>query len=243
MANTLSFDLLSELLSAEGSTSREVAWTAFVQAANKLLLHTAHSLGGGYDAAMDRYAFTLEQLRHDDFRRLRAFQPQGSGKLSTWLVIVARRLCLDYERQRYGRSRSLAPPERLAQAGRRRLVDLAGEGLDLDRHAAKNEADPLSELCAAELHRSLEQALASLSPQERLLLKLRYEDGLSASTIARAMHLPTPFHVYRRTARLLDGLRRSLAEQGQPNAPRSTGQHLTDTATLGQAKPARRSVP
>lgn len=81
------------------------------------------------------------------------FHPEGCGRLSTWLVVVARRLCLDAERQRYGRSRAEAASEpAAAHAGRRRLVQLAGEALDPDRHPATTQIDSLSALCAAEAY-------------------------------------------------------------------------------------------
>jgi RNA polymerase sigma factor (sigma-70 family) len=238
VANSLPFDLLSKLFSADTPSSRDAAWAAFVQAASKLLLHTAHSMGGGYDAAMDRFAFMLDQLQRDDFRRLRAFHPEGCGKLSTWLVVVARRLCLDSERQRFGRSRAEATSEHgVTHIGRRRLAQLAGVALDPDSHPPAREPDALQALCAVETERELHLALAGLTPQERLLLKLRYEDGLSASVIARMLGLPTPFHVYRRTTQLLTGLRQSLRRL--PDPERSAG----DRPKVGETIPMPRSVP
>jgi len=47
---------------------------------------------------MDRYAFVLDRLRARNFRRLRRFQPRGSARFTTWLVLVSRRLCLDHRR-------------------------------------------------------------------------------------------------------------------------------------------------
>jgi hypothetical protein len=43
---------------------------------------------------------------------------------------------------------------------------------------------------------------------------MRFEDGRSAATIARAMGFPTPFHVYRRLSFVFGQLRASLAERG-----------------------------
>ena len=53
-----------------------------------------------------------------------------------------------------------------------------------------------------------------LEPSDKLLLTLRFEDQRSAAEIARVVGLPTPFHVYRRLNRLLDGLRARLAAEG-----------------------------
>jgi DNA-directed RNA polymerase specialized sigma24 family protein len=67
----------------------EAAWGAFVRAHTRLLLHVARAFGGDYDAVMDRYAFILEKLRADDYRRLRSWAADRRSKLTTWLVIVA----------------------------------------------------------------------------------------------------------------------------------------------------------
>ena len=61
---------------------------------------------------------------------------------------------------------------------------------------------------------ALHNALAELDPPDRLLLKLRFDDGLSAADIADLMRLPTPFHVYRRLTALLDSLRKALRMRG-----------------------------
>ena len=60
----------------------------------------------------------------------------------------------------------------------------------------------------------LAAALSTLAPADRLLLKFRFEDDLSASAIAKAMGFPTPFHVYRRLNALFLTLRRSLQTGG-----------------------------
>ena len=242
MAGTLPSGLLQTLLSAEDVAAREQAWSAFVNGASKLLLRTAHSMGGGYDAAMGRYTFILEQLRRDDFRKLRGFEPAGAGKLSTWLVVVARRLCLDYERQRYGRLRSDDTMEQEVHARRRRLADLTVEEVDVECVAVDPADNALSKLCNAELQSSVDHALAQFTPDDQLLIKLRYADALSASAIARIMNFPSPFHVYGRSARLLKSLRQVLAEQGFDNSTNPTGSNERKSSEHPSI-PLLRSVP
>src|SRR6185503_13736524 len=96
---------LGSLLDAKDDAAREARWTDFIGTYSRLILHVTRSGGGLHDAAMDRYAFVLEQLRHDDFRRLRAYVADGRSEFSTWLVVVAQRLCRDHQRHRYGRFR------------------------------------------------------------------------------------------------------------------------------------------
>jgi RNA polymerase sigma factor (sigma-70 family) len=207
---------LSRLLHAVDRASREEAWTRFVRTHTRLLLHVARSLNHDYDTAMDAYAFILEQLRRDDFTRLSAYVANSRCKFSTWLVVVSRRLCLDHLRQRYGRARDPAESAYHGEprAARRRLMDLLGESIDPDRIAQPSSADPESELEARDLNEALASALSALHARDRLLLKLRFEDGLSAREIAEVMDLATPFHVYRRLNALLASLRRWLLRRG-----------------------------
>ena len=80
------------LLSACDPGERDRRWASFLAQFSALILHTARRLGGERDAVMDRYTFVLDALRADDRRRLRHITTDGSGKFTTWLVAVARRL-------------------------------------------------------------------------------------------------------------------------------------------------------
>lgn len=209
---------LSGLLTASDPAAREQAWASFVGAHSRLLLHTARSIAHDYDAAMEAYAYILESLRRDDFKRLRAYASDGRAKFTTWLVVVARRLCLDQRRHTYGRVRNRDVPSAEAHASRRRLVDLIADQLDLSgpNHAALG--NPETELRARELKSALREVLEGLDPPDRLLLRLRFGDDLSAREIADVMRLPTPFHVYRKLNSLLESLRRSLRRAGIEDA-------------------------
>jgi RNA polymerase sigma factor (sigma-70 family) len=205
---------LSSLLAASDTNAQDQAWAAFVAEHSRLLLNVARSVTSDHDAAMDGYTYILEQLREDGCRRLRAFVPDGRSRFTTWLVVVARRLCLDHRRQRYGRVRDDDPVG--AMAARRRLLDLVAEK-DPDE-IASTRVDPEQSLQAAELHDVLEAALARLDPADRLLLKLRFEDELPAREIGAVLRLPTPFHVYRRLNALLPELRAALRKRGVEDA-------------------------
>jgi len=205
---------LSTLLDAADPAARELAWTTFVETHSRLLLHAARSVERDHDAAMDAYAHLLEQLRRDDFRRLRAYASDGRSKFTTWLVVVARRLCLDRVRQRYGRTQESGPHAEQSHAIRRRLVDHIAEAIDADDLADTAAGDAEMRLRAAELERALTSALASLAPRDRLLLRLRFDGDLAAREIAHLLKLPTPFHVYRRLNALLAQLRESLSRRG-----------------------------
>lgn len=208
--------VLATLLGAPDVTSKEAAWAAFLDCYTGLLLQTAYSLTRTYDAAMDGYTFVLEQLRRNDFLRLRGFAADGPSRFSTWLAVVARRLCLDRARQHYGRTRGVREDDgkfRAARAMRRRLADLVVERIDVTC-LTDYSTDPEAALTAAERSRALAAVLQRLSVQDHLLLKLRFEKDLPAREIADLMGLASPFHVYRRLKLLLASVRRALQQAG-----------------------------
>lgn len=208
------------LLNATDQAAREAAWRSFVNTYSRLLMHTARAVARDHDRAMDGYAHILEQLHSDDFRRLRGYSADGRSKFTTWLVVVARRLCLDHHRQQYGRARQDATgiDGQEARAARRRLVDLLAEAVDPVDLSAPDTADPQAELQARQLAEALADVLRRLEPADRLLVKLRFEDDLAAREIAQVMGLPTPFHVYRRLNAVLDTLRGLLRRRGVDDA-------------------------
>lgn len=205
---------LAGLLGAGDGRVRDEAWASFLATHTRLLLHTARSVTDGHDAAMDAYTYLLEQLRSDDYRRLRAYNPDGKSKFTTWLVVVARRLCLDWHRQRYGRARETSQPRRDARAVRRRIVDLVTDNVDPAQSAASEAGRPDAALESAELSAALESSVAGLGSRDRLLIALRFQDDLSANEIAGLLGYPTPFHVYRHLNRLLSHLRGELRRRG-----------------------------
>ena len=206
---------LGALFNASDPASKDSAWSEFLKRHNSYLIKTTRFLSRDYDGAMDRYRYVLEELRRDDFKRLRGYATDPRSRFSTWLVAVVRRLCVDYERKRYGRTReSVSGVTREARTTRRRLLDLLAEELHPGRVRDESVSSPEQQMREAELVDALESAVAELGPDDRLLLKLRFEDELPVSKIARVMQLPSVFHVYRRLKPILAELRRRLKETG-----------------------------
>ena len=206
---------LSGLLAAAGSAPGEAAWAAFLQAHSRLLLSVCRSVGRDYDATMDAYAFVLDQLRKDDYRRLRAYAADGRSKFTTWLVVVARRLCLDHHRHEYGRARDGGTDAVKKRGVRRRLIDLIAADVDPGTIADPASVDPETAVMAGEQAARVSAAVAGLEPRDRLLLTLRFEDDLSAREIGELLGFPTPFHVYRRLTAVLATLRWRLDHDPQ----------------------------
>jgi RNA polymerase sigma factor (sigma-70 family) len=212
---------LVTLLRSPDPVAREEAWAALVRAYHPLLLHAARSLGGDRDAIMDRYAYILSQLRENQFHRLQTYASDRRTKFSTWLLVVASRLCLDHNRHLYGRARPTQhqrPREELVRERRKSLVDLLGAEAQPEELEDTASPNPEVQLRKHELQNALEDVLATLDPRDRLLLRLRFEQELSVPRIAAVMGFPSPFHVYRRLSQLFDDLRVQLKRRGIENS-------------------------
>lgn len=206
---------LARLLEARNEAQVDGAWATFLSAYHKLVLYAIRSTERDRDVVMDCYAYVLDQLRRDDFRRLRAFAAKGRAKFTTWLVVVTQRLVLDHRRARYGRERPVANP-RVADPfeARRRLADLVASEVDITQVEDSGAANPDRNLSARERRSALQSVFTDLAERDQLLLSLRFQDERSAREIAQIMDYPSPFHVYRRLKAVLEQLRADLESRG-----------------------------
>jgi RNA polymerase sigma factor (sigma-70 family) len=204
---------LEVLFAPPDDAAREKAWADFLARCSGILLRVARVMGGDQDAVMDRYAFILDALKRDDYRRLRAYVDDGKSSFDTWLAVVARRLCMDEYRGRYGRAQSESETTIARRALRRNLGDLVGSELGLDELLARDAAPDVA-LEQKERRSTLDAVLAHLETEDRVILRLRFEDDVSVPEIARLLGLGSPFALYRRINRILAGVRRSLEAAG-----------------------------
>ena len=205
---------LRDLSLAQSAAGWDEAWARFVRRFSPLLLHTARVVARDHDRTMDAYAYLLGHLREDAAKRLKQYEESPQSTFSTWLVVVARRLCLDYLRQQYGRVRGDSDRESAEHVERRHLVDLVAEEIGDDMHLPDSSDAPDVLVRRNDLRAALLSSLARLSPAQRLLLAMRFEDGRSAREIAAALRYRTTFHVYRALNAVLSELRQSLASRG-----------------------------
>jgi RNA polymerase sigma factor (sigma-70 family) len=203
---------LDRLLDASTEAAREQAWEDLIRRHGRLLLHVARSTARDYDVKMDRYAHILEMLRADDFRRLRAYRSDRRSRFTTWLVIVAQRICIDLERSRYGRVRSDSRQAADVRRTRRDIVELIGS--DVEVSSIIGVDDPEADYATAQIRAAVLQTLETLPPRDRLLIKLRYEDELSVEQIASLLGLKNRFHVHRQLKAILAQLRGDLLRRG-----------------------------
>ena len=206
---------LAVLLDGADPSTRERAWSAFLDRYHRLLLKAAGRFGGDYDARMDRYRFLVESLSADECRRLRAYQAQPRSSFPAWLTVVTRRLCVDFERSRTGRLRAGSDPDgaRESHRARQRLAQLVGSDVSPDEIAESGRGAE-ERLVDDERHAAVESVLGALSAGDQLLLRLRFDDDLPVRRIAQVMGFPTVFHVYRRLNALLAQVRTQLETRG-----------------------------
>jgi RNA polymerase sigma factor (sigma-70 family) len=210
---------LVRLLQSQDAVQANTAWDRFLASHHKLLLYAIRTTEHDRDAVMDCYAYVLEQLRRDDYRRLRSFAAGGRAKFTTWLVTVTCRLALDHKRRRYGRERPAADAQAADRLeARRRLVDLVDSAVDVSELADPDAANPSTRLSEEERRAAVKAALAEQPGRDQLLLSLRFQDDRSAREIADIMGFPSPFHVYRRLKAVLARLRAALEARGIDDA-------------------------
>lgn len=208
---------LSALLQASDDVTRSRVWVAFLDEYSKLLLQTARRSATSHDGAMDHYAFILEQLRDDDFRRLRTFAGEGRGKFTTWLVVVARRLCVDRYRRTHGRPQAQqdsSTAEFVEHTTRRNLADLVAREIDWERVEDGGRLQPDAELVSEERRMALKSVVGKLDVADQLFLKLRFEDDIPLARIGPMVGLGSRWQVHRRLKAVLARLREGLEARG-----------------------------
>lgn len=93
--------------------------------------------------------------------------------------------------------------------GGERAAHLVGETERPDEAALGREREAEAERVVA----ILEEEMGELDPQDRLILKMRYESDFKIADIARTLHVPAK-PLYRRIDKLLSELRRGLQRRG-----------------------------
>jgi RNA polymerase sigma factor (sigma-70 family) len=102
------------LFEALRSENPRDGWGEFLNVYSPVLYQTARASTSNDEDASDCYLHICEQLAKQNFRRLLRFDPEGKASFTTWLRVVARNLCFDWHRKRYGRRRPFKTLEALS---------------------------------------------------------------------------------------------------------------------------------
>ena len=248
------------------------AWTDFLVQYSDHIYKTARLTTGDEEAAADCYLYICQKLCEKNFQRLLRFKPEGPAKFETWLSVVARNLCFDWLRGRYGRRRAFRSVERLSQfenevfrlhvqqgmSLEETLMQLAPRNPDATLEAVEaadaliqqalsprqrwalrqqwapkeilpvgageeenatsveiedSRPSPELALIVREDQKRLADVVAKLEPEERLLIRLRFEEELSLADIARLTEAGDAQRAYYRMNLVLDKLRKSLRQK------------------------------
>lgn len=92
------------------SRRSDAGWSVFLQSYSPLLRDVIRRYQSNEYRVQECFEFVCAGLSDDNFRRLMAFDPSGPAAFSTWLIAVCANLCIDFNRQIYGRARE---PEKI----------------------------------------------------------------------------------------------------------------------------------
>jgi RNA polymerase sigma-70 factor (ECF subfamily) len=176
-----------ELVAACQSGERE-AFRELFELHRDRVYSIALRYSGDESAAMD--------IAQDTFLKLFASLPdfRGDAALQTWIYRVVVNCCFDYKRRA------------------KRIVPL-GEGILATLGAS---ADALADLLRGEVRSNVNSAIERLSPPLRMVVVLRYTEGLSYEEIADALHC-SKGTVASRLNRAHKALESKLANWGGPH--------------------------
>ena len=96
---------IAPLLEVLRSPNAREGWVEFLNTYSPVLYQTARHCTSTDDDAADCYVHICEQLAHKHFLRLLKFKPTGNASFVTWLRVVARNICFDWRRKKWGRPR------------------------------------------------------------------------------------------------------------------------------------------
>ena len=163
-------DRVVPLLQALGSSnSRDDAWAEFLESYSSVLYRTARACTQDQDAAADCYLHICERLARDGCRRLRKFKAGGSASFTTWLRVVARNLCFDWHRSRFGRHRPFKAMQQLSplelEVYNSRIVDRSSQQETLHRVKSRFPGLYITDLSEIE-----ERLVGSLTSRQNWIL-------------------------------------------------------------------------
>ncbi|MFQ5569896.1 MAG: RNA polymerase sigma factor [Rhodothermales bacterium] len=255
----LSDAVLLERLFSEDAMTASYAWREFLRRYSRLFLKVIWQFERDVDAAMETYAYVCARLAANECARLRKFQPAGRAvppKLSTWLTIVVKNLCIEHRRVEQGRRRlpraltrlsafdqkvfalyywKGCTPHEIEQVlegeARQRGFSVAAaldriEALALrpsktwlngsptfvpfnEQYHVQDDAPAL----LADVRAVSETLLDALTPEERLVVRLRFWEDLTAQEIAHILQRLTPRQVYSVLDRALKKMRQCARQE------------------------------
>jgi len=136
----------------------------------------------------DLFGEVMLLLVEDGCGRLKSFEGRNGCSLSTFLFVIASRVTIDHLRRQRNVPMFADGEHALLNAGDTR--ELPDKGLEISQQAEM-----------------VRDVLAGLPPQDRLFVKLHYEDGLSTEEIAVVLRV-SPATVYSKKNRVREKMQK-----------------------------------
>lgn len=163
---------IAELLQGLGSQEPQPAWDSFLEVHSTLISQVVHWFGRDTDEAGDCFLYVCEQLRRNQFRRLRRFKSDGRASFPTWLRAVVRNLCLDWYRRRRGRYRVFQSVARLSDLDQQVFRYVCEKGLSIEE-CTEALRPAFATVSSEQIETSLEHLRNTLGPHQMRLLNVR----------------------------------------------------------------------
>jgi len=206
------------ILRAFHSPQASGAWAEFLELFSPLIFQVIRMLERDTDSVSACYLYICEHLYQNEYRRLRRFEPGGPATFRTWLFLVARNLALDWRRKKYGLNKPLMtvaqPPGGGDELSPRMQNDRLSSQRALDDLSAEEVSDgrpdPESQAVSTEMQSILQNSVARLDGPSRLLIHLRFEQGLTLEQVAKIVGLADAQTADRRIRSVLGVLRKEI---------------------------------
>jgi len=165
-----------ELIARARGGDRE-AFEAIVRCHDRAVLRLARSLTRSDAEAQDVYQEAFLRM----FRTIGSFRHDCS--LATWIHRIAVNACLDHLRRAAARPED-PWPSAVGEAGPAGRSGGAEGPLLLDASDPAPGADPERAAFGSEIRHRIDAALNDLPPRERIVFRLRHDDGMRCAAIA-----------------------------------------------------------
>lgn len=203
MALRNAYDALSDEELVQAVLAREpAAWPTFFAKYERLVMSCVRKVLYRYGAPFneedleDLLSASAYNIVKDDYKKLRSFDFARGYKLSSWVGLIATNTAHDFLRRR-------APTETWTAVA---LDDTAPVALQSAEALASETLETRDEA------RELQDAIASLSPTDRLFVDYYFRQELEPEVIARLMAISVNT-VYSRKNKIREKLRTIVAER------------------------------
>lgn len=159
------------------------------------------------------YVYVLGKLMENNYAVINAFQ--GRSTFKTYLFSVTTRLAIDFYRHRYGKTSKKSNPDQPdSKKNRLKTVSIIdAENLSDDERLDETVINREDKEVKKRLEGILKSHLSDLSPEDRLLLKMKYEDNFKVSEIAELLKLDQK-KTYRKINRILSDFKEEFLKKG-----------------------------